>query len=530
MADRNQKESPDEPSVISVVADASRKFDDLDKKVDQCVAGLDLITDVSRKCGGLNKKVEDGFAKCGGLNKKVEDGFADLSNKVNKANVQTSAHINQLGRKVGSEKFSLVFMYVFLLGVLILSSLSFYWLFYMDKDVRKSVLETNQNTSKSFDDLLKSGDFKGAFSVFNRQTSDAVLELKATRGALLVTEQNLLDRYDSIQKDVAAARKANAELTAASTRAYQKGIDETRELLGKFKDEFNAEISRVNKEMSDLSPQILASSRKDADLLKKDLSKQVDDLKKDIDVKHSRREADFDKTFTKRFEAFEKGLKVVDNGLHNLERTFSLPDSAKAETLLFLVDNGSGVARYQYQEVCDVLVACIGEGVRRTPKRKIGLIAGNNARLTTVLKVDVQYESDLAGLRPIPEGLQVDKNSETDPQAVLDAAISKLALVPGNNTKKVLVYITGDAGNSPASVSDLRKNAEDAKIAVVVIQLTQGAGDGPSAHLASLATETGGEFITINLGRDLEKEKQGRARQMLRRSLLNALGLSEPGA
>lgn len=374
----------------------------------------------------------------------------------------------------------------------------------VENQIQSSIVDTNKNMQKTFEELIKDGEFKKAFSIFNKKTTDATMELKLTKDQLASTEKSFAEKFSRMQKD------------------SKDGSDELKSTSGKLAEAFDSLKTRF--EAFESSTQ--KSLQDSLTTIKTDFGTKLVEIKKELTSLTNTQIGALDTKLSKRVDPIEKNLKQVDNSLYNLDRIFKTPDSGKMGAVQIAIDDGSGMDAYNYQEAVDSVLSVMSDSIRRTPKRKVGLVIGHDARVAVKAKTDIQYDADFQNLKRDSANFRVDRNSTTNHLEFLESSISQLSFVK-DESRKTLILITGSTQKIPQSGADLVKNCDQGNLSLFVIQLTSGFGDSPSAILSGIGTESGGQFTTLYFPTGQQGEKMEKNKALLRRTLLNYLGLSE---
>lgn len=375
--------------------------------------------------------------------------------------------------------------------------------------------DTSGKMSKNFEELVKSGDFKSAFFMFNKKTTDLLDELKFTKEALNATQNLLSVRISKIEKDSGDASKefkVRSEQMVKSFDNLKTGFDQ----FGLI----------TQKNLNESLDSIRAGFSKRSDEIRADSSKRLDEIKKELGGQLGSQISSLDKSLSNGMVSLDKRVKASENGLFNVEKIFKVPDSTKMDPVQLVLDDGSAMVDYRFQDAVNAILSVIGDSIRRCPKRKIGLTLGHDGQLAVKAKTDILYEDGYQNLRNDSANFRVDRNSPTNHLDLLESAVSQLSATKSDGPK-ILILITGGTNKIPPINSDIAKSCEQAKIAVFVLQLSFGAGDSPSPVLSAISNESGGHFTTIFFPANLEGLKLDQNKILLKRALFSCLGLSE---
>ena len=375
--------------------------------------------------------------------------------------------------------------------------------------------DTSGKMSKNFEELVKVGDFKSAFFMFSKKTTDLLDELKLTKEALNATQSLLSVRISKIEKDSGDASKefkVRSEQMVKSFDNLKTGFDQFGMITQK---NLNESLDSIRDGFSKRSDEIRADS-----------SKRLDEIKKELGGQLGSQISSLDKSLSNGMVSLDKRVKASENGLFNVEKIFKVPDSTKMDPVQLLLDDGSAMADYRFQDAVNAILSVMGDSIRRSPKRKIGLTLGHDGQLAVKAKTDILYEDGYQNLRNDSTNFRVDRNSPTNHLDLLESAVSQLSATKSDG-QKILILITGGTNKIPLINSDIAKSCEQAKIAVFVLQLSFGAGDSPSPVLSAISIESGGHFTTIFFPANLEGPKLDQNKTLLKRALFSCLGLSE---
>ncbi len=375
--------------------------------------------------------------------------------------------------------------------------------------------DTSGKMSKNFEELVKVGDFKSAFFMFSKKTTDLLDELKLTKEALNATQTLLSVRISKIEKDSGDASKefkVRSEQMVKSFDNLKTGFDQFGMITQK---NLNESLDSIRDGFSKRSDEIRADS-----------SKRLDEIKKDLGGQLGSQISSLDKSLSNGMVSLDKRVKASENGLFNVEKIFKVPDSTKMDPVQLVLDDGSAMADYRFQDAVNAILSVMGDSIRRSPRRKIGLTLGHDGQLAVKAKTDILYEDGYQNLRNDSTNFRVDRNSPTNHLDLLESAVSQLSATKSDG-QKILILITGGTNKIPLINSAIAKSCEQAKIAVFVLQLSFGAGDSPSPVLSAISIESGGHFTTIFFPANLEGPKLDQNKTLLKRALFSCLGLSE---
>src|SRR5262249_9739643 len=173
-----------------------------------------------------------------------------------------------------------------------------------------------------------------------------------------------------------------------------------------------------------------------------------------------------------------------------------------------------------------VMIQAVTQAVRQTPNREVGLMSAREQGLVPIFKTERHGESDLADLRDRMRNSTPVASEDVKWQTACEQGLDQLVTRPTKQRR--LVYVTcNPAINSGLNASKIGEVALRQGVEIWVVQLVKGK-DAPSPELSQLASETGGQFVTIFAGREGGEMKRKAAVRRLSGVLFEALDLRLP--
>lgn len=367
-------------------------------------------------------------------------------------------------------------------------------------------------------------DLRRQFQSLNGQLATA----KAERTELLREVQAasaLVNKISATEEQTTKQlNTTNAELAAAKTRAAE---------TAKSVQELSAAVKTTRSELGTLTS---AQTKEAKDAIERDKTLRETVQSVAADQKAAAAAA------VKRVEEAEKALNAslatqqketaarlaqTEAALARLRAALAVPADNELSQVLFLIDGGRRLADYRFEDVRGLLVDAIDTAARQTPNRRVGLVGCAGEKRVDHLKLGKPYLTDVDALRQNIESIKANKGEDTRWRAALDAGLNQFAAAEG---KKRVVYVTCNPAEATAlDPGPLAEKFRSAGVEVWVVQLVR-ADEKPAADLSTLATETGGQFLTVSASRDGDEKRKALSARRFAAALYSALDLRQPPA
>ena len=253
------------------------------------------------------------------------------------------------------------------------------------------------------------------------------------------------------------------------------------------------------------------------------------------------RAAKWEKSIAEQVKTMQGSVSQLTTGLAGLRKSaeelggrvgrvadaLEVPPDEDLSSVLFLVDLGERMSAYGYPAVQQALLLAVENSLRKSPGRKIGVVANRGNRLFQLLTPDVHFVvPDLETFRQQFTQMRPDVGEESDWLEGIQGAVDLLA---SRGDAWRLVYVTHSPLREPESNSEQWSEAGGliAKygIELWVVQLVR-RDDAPSKDLVRLTTVSGGKYVAIPAGDKPDDLPRGYAYQdRLASALQQSLGL-----
>lgn len=214
----------------------------------------------------------------------------------------------------------------------------------------------------------------------------------------------------------------------------------------------------------------------------------------------------------KGWTGLQKSTEELGGRVGRVADALEVPPDEDLSSVLFLVDLGERMSAYGYPAVQQALLLAVENSLRKSPGRKIGVVANRGNRLFQLLTPDVHFVvPDLETFRQQLTKMRPDVGEESDWLEGIQGAVDLLA---SRGDAWRLVYVTHSPLREPEPNMEQWSRAGGliAKygIELWVVQLVR-QDDVPSKDLVRLTTVSGGKYVALAAGDKPDDLPQGYA-------------------